>query len=204
MASITSKGKRTKIDFSKHKHTTEIYTNKEGKEIQIDNFKIDGTICNSMKFINVGGVMSVTGDFGNWIFNRNFYPSAKGYISDGYWVEKLRHCSEQKIEDLDVNAIRAELEELIETGLEEHGYENIGVYEELDKAKVWFIELLDELDDGQFSYLAKAYRDPYKPDFIDDEMIPDTKKIPVWLLIIFDGLDEMCIRMKEEASESVM
>ena len=53
------------------------------------------TILDSIKFINTNGILAVTGDYGNWIFCREFHPSEDGFVSDGYWLEKLEIASSQ-------------------------------------------------------------------------------------------------------------
>ena len=70
--------KRTEVDFSKH--VVEI-TKQEG--LFVCYIRVPGTITNSVKFINTNDIMAVTGDFGNWIFCREFHPSATGGVSDG-------------------------------------------------------------------------------------------------------------------------
>lgn len=189
-------GKRTNIDFSKHVHTVEEYVCGENK-IRVDHFKIPNTRMNYIQFVNTDEIMSVTGDFGNWIFCRPFVPSAKGYVSDSYWSEKLRILSEQRFDRLNFDAIEKEIQELIDTGLEDYGYEG----EELEQAKEWFTELLSECDD-KLNYLSKAYRDSDRPDFIDDEQIPYTIEVPNWLYVIFDAFDEICHRLKETEAEN--
>jgi hypothetical protein len=188
--------KRTSVDWSKHEHKVEIFTCGE-KEIRVDHFQVGDSKVKYIKFINTDETLTITGDYGNWVFCRPFVPSKDGYVSDGYWLEKLRISSEQKLSDLDFESISKEIEELINSGLEEYGYEN----EKLNQAKEWFKELLEETDD-EISYYAKAFRDYSKPNFIDYEMIPTTKKMPSWLNVIFDAFDEMCRRLKEDNNES--
>lgn len=71
---------RTGIDFSKHELII-----KETDDVTIHWLKIPNSIKKNIKFTNIEGNLVVTGDFGNWIFCRNFIPSGDGYVSDG-WV----------------------------------------------------------------------------------------------------------------------
>lgn len=187
------KGKRTGINFDKHEHRVEIFKNGD-KEIRVDHFQIGNSATNYIQFINTDRVMTVTGDFGNWVFCRPFHPSADGYVSDGYWMEKLRILSKQDSAlSYDSEETAKEIQLLIDSGLEDYGYEG----EALNQAKEWFKELLEETDD-ELEYTAKAYRDYYKPGFIDYEQIPFCKKVDRWLLVIFDAFDEICRRLKEK------
>jgi hypothetical protein len=63
--------RRTKIDFSEHELKI---TQLEG--VLIHEFKRPDTRNCMLVFINTCGVMTVTGDFGNWVFCREFHPSA--------------------------------------------------------------------------------------------------------------------------------
>jgi hypothetical protein len=184
--------KRTATDFSKHEHRIEIFKNENGKEIQIDHFQVGDSRMHYIKFTNTDENLIVTGDYGSWIFCRPFVPSPDGYVSGGYWMEKLTIGSVQKPYVFDSDIAAADIKELIDSGLENYGYEG----EKLEKAKEWFRELLENCDD-ELDYQSKAYRDCYKPDFIDYEEIPSGKKVHPWLEVIFDAFDEMCERLKK-------
>jgi hypothetical protein len=181
---------RTGIDFSKHEHRVEIFKNGE-KEIRIDHFQVGDSNNRYIQFINTDRVLTVTGDYGNWVFCRPFVPSADGCVSDSYWLEKLGTLSKQKAKSYDAEETAKNIKGLIDTGLEEYGYEG----EKLEKAKEWYEELLLETDD-ELEYKYKAYRDNYIPRFIEYEDIPFCEKVDNWLLIIFDAFDEMCNRLK--------
>jgi hypothetical protein len=183
--------KRTNSDFSKHVHRVEIFKSDEN-EIRIDHFQVEKNNMLYIQFISTDRTLTVTGDYGNWVFCRPFHPSPDGFVSDHYWLEKLRTYSIQSFDEYDFDEIEKEITELIESGLELYGYEG----DELIKAKDWFDELLDEIGD-HISYEHKAYRDYNKPDFIDYDMIPITKLMPVQLEIIFDAFDEICKRLKD-------
>ncbi len=65
----------------------------------------------SVVFINTEGILAVTGDYGNWIFCREFHPSKDGFVSDSYWVEKLKIPSTQKPTDFDPEGTEKEIKE---------------------------------------------------------------------------------------------
>lgn len=180
--------KRTVFDFSKHEHRVEIFKSDEN-EIRVDHLQIERNRGFYIKFTNTDDIMTVNGDFGNWIFCRPFIPSVRSNVSDMYWMEKLKMYSRQEFK-IDLEGIEQEIQELLKGGLEE-----IYSEENIEEAKQWYMELLNETDD-EISYISKAYRDPYKPCFIDYEDIPYYKKTPYQLLIIFDAFDEICSRIK--------
>ncbi|MDD4970850.1 MAG: hypothetical protein PHT07_15590 [Paludibacter sp.] len=184
------KGKRTGIDFSKHVHTVDVYKH-EDKEIQVDHFKIPDSMTNYIQFINTDRVLTITGDFGNWVFCRPFVPSIDGYVSDGYWLEKLRILSSQVPGSYDGEATASEIQKLIDEGLQEYGYKG----DELKKMKEWYTDLLTYTDD-EYEYVYHAYRGYDRPN-IETESIPFCKKLNPWLNIIFDAFDEICRRIKE-------
>ncbi len=102
-------GERTGVDFSEHKLRIV-----ESEDFLAHHFKIDNTYYGCLSFINTNGVMVVTGDYGNWMFCREFHPSAKGHVSGGYWDEKLQMASEQKSSKYDSKATEKELQEYMD------------------------------------------------------------------------------------------
>ena len=187
--------KRSNWDFSEHTHTVEIFKSEKGNEIRVDHFQKGDSNIGYIKFVNDDRGLSIFGDFGNWIFCRPFHPSADGYVSDDYWIEKLKMSSIQVFEQLDFDSIILDINELINSGLEDYGYEG----DDLIEAKEWYQELLEVAEgEDKFEYTYKAYRDSPKPDFIDYGEIPYYKEIPMQLNIIFDAFDEICNRMKNE------
>ncbi|MBF0554274.1 MAG: hypothetical protein HQK96_06885 [Nitrospirae bacterium] len=171
--------KRTKVDWSKHKLTI--------KQINGENviyeFAVPGHRAQSVIFINAAGIMAVTGDWGNWFFCREFHPSPDEYVSDGYWIQKLKIASCQEPYDFDSVEVIREIEQL----KKDH---------ELSPEE---IEWLDELEiaatDGEYAFIAKAMD---HPSSFDCEMIPDGKVIKWWLLVVFDAFDEICNQLQEK------
>lgn len=99
--------KRTDVDFSKH-----VLNISKNDLVTIYDFAIPGTYSRSIKFINTCGIMTVTGDYGNWVFCREFHPDKDG-VSDGYWVEKLRILSCQDPYEFDTDTAREQIQELL-------------------------------------------------------------------------------------------
>lgn len=173
--------KRTNINWDNH-----VLTETEFPDGTIYRFKKPNTTCQSVVFINACGVLAVTGDYGNWIFCREFHPSPDGYVSDGYWLEKIRIASTQSPCDHDPDGTRKEIEEMLEDK-----------DEELDEEEREYLEsLLDHVDDGEERYLVYAH--DHLPSNRDHEFVPHTKKLNEWLECIFDAFDEMCLRKKKE------
>lgn len=182
---------RTGIDFGKHEHRVEIFKS-EKSEIQIDHFQVGNSRMNYIQFINTNEILTVTGDFGNWVFCRPFVPSEDGYVSDPYWLEKLKIASKQDPGRYDSEATAKEIQELINKGLEDYGYKG----EELKEMKEWYTDLLSYTD-NEHEYVYHAYYES-SPKNIDNESIPFCKSVDNWLLIIFDAFDEICKRLKEK------
>lgn len=83
------KGKRTNINWQDHN-----VKYSESDNAKIWTIKKPDTAWDSVIFINSCGIMAVTGDYGNWIFNREFHPEGDK-VSECYWLEKLSISSEQ-------------------------------------------------------------------------------------------------------------
>lgn len=178
-------GRRTLIDFTGHE--LEI-TDENG--LKIHYLKKKGTIVNSVKFINTNGILVVTGDFGNWIFCREFTPSEGGYVSDGYWAEKLEIYSVQKAYKYDSEATLKALKERIKE-LKEYGYSK----EKRSEAKEYYKECIDLVDE-ELDYTYYAYRN--FPSFMDYENVVFETTIHYRLKVIFDAFEEICLRLKSE------
>lgn len=179
--------KRTNIDWSRHEVLETITP-----ECKIWWLKKPGTMIDNIKYINAGGVLAVTGDYGNWIFCREFHPDPTGGVSGGYWDEKLVILSTQQPMEFDAEATEAEIRRMLDGGLEEDGYEG----DRLEKMREYLQESLEQLNDGEFSYTAYAYRG--NPGFLDMESIIHKKKRRYWLNAVYDGFDELCRRCKDQ------
>lgn len=171
--------KRTDIDFSNH-----ILTVLEDKYTTIHEFKIHNKYVYSINFINVCGNLVVTGDFGNWVFCREFVPSAEGYVDGHYWIEKLKISSCQEPEKFSAEATEKVLIEYIKTAKYEEDEEMVEYYE----------HCLLYVDDGEWSYIHKAYE--ALPSSYCSESLVVAKEVDYSLLAVFDAFDEICNRLK--------
>lgn len=178
---VPALGKRTKFDFSKH----EVLVTKTD-DVLIHHLKLPGTVMDSVKFINTNGIMAVTGDYGNWIFCREFHPSGgnNGGVSDSYWLEKLKISSCQNPYRYDSEATATEIREILNNPEEEL----------TDEEKEYLQQGLREVDD-ELDYTYHAYRNTVGR-WQDLEYVPHVKKLPAQLHYVFDAFDEICRRLK--------
>lgn len=182
-------GKRTQIDFSKHEIITLHADFDSSNDATVHYLKIPGTRMNSIKYMNIGGILAVTGDFGNWIFCREFHPGPKEGVSDGYWHEKLSILSVQEALDFDGEGTKKALQEKLTEYKEEHP-------EDADEDIIeYYEECMNKCDDHELDYTHFAYREqPRNFDYEDVIIVKDYKP---WLKAVFDGFEEICRRMKE-------
>lgn len=169
--------KRTEVNFDKHELTII-----DSPEVLIHIFAKPDTFCGSIRFINTQNILAVTGDYGNWIFCREFHPSADGFVSDSYWCEKLRISSTQKPTDYDPEGTRKEIEERLKDEDEDLSEEE----------KTYLEDLLYQVDEREERYLVYAHDN--LPSNRDHEFVPYIKKLNLWLEVIFDAFDEICQR----------
>lgn len=179
--------KRTQIDFSKH----QLEINQKGKDTVVYKFRKPGTALHGITFINSNGIMAVTGDFGNWIFCREFKLSIKrsSTVSDSYWSQKLKISSTQNPEVFDPVATDKELNKL--SG--EYSTLSYDQQEELYE----YIDLLKGNLNSQFHYESEAFSE--KPSFLYYEQIPECYKQHPWLSMVYDAYDQMVVRFMEGA-----
>lgn len=175
---------RRNVDWSKHI----IETIKEEHSLMYC-IRIPNSSTNLVRFVNAYGVLTVSGDFGNWVFCREFHPSPEGYVSDGYWLEKLRMASTQGPQKYD----RDGTVELIKKELEEEDF--------TEKEKEYLEDCIYQSDD-EIEYMHQAFRNNVGR-YEDYEQIPLCKEVDVWLLIVFDAFDEICRRMKADSGLAI-
>jgi hypothetical protein len=181
------KGKRSGIDFSSH----EVYEVKRGDSITYTLKIPNRSKYHRINFINIEGIMVVTGDFGNWMFNREFHPGDENFVSDGYWHEKLGYASTQEGKEFDYEGTEQEIREGLDGGLEEYGYSG----DDLQFMKDYYSELLNYVEHSEEEYKSYAYNE--MPSFMDAEDIPYVTKTKAWLNTVFDAFDEMCERKRQ-------
>jgi len=174
--------KRTKIDFTRH-----VVKVTETDSVSIHEFKRPETNNCMLVFINTCGVMTVTGDFGNWVFCREFIPS-EGSVSDGYWDEKLEIASVQKSHRYDADETLKQIYEFKKTFEESYG-------REMDEDEIDWVEQLENNVEDEHEYTYLAYRE--KPSDIDYENVPFGKKRHFWLDAVYDGFEAMCESLKK-------
>lgn len=170
---------RTDCDFSKHKLII-----KETEDLLIHHLKIPGTITHNIKFCNIkNDVLVVTGDYGNWVFCRNFIPSRDEHnVSDGYWIEKLQIKSDQIGKEFSPEETKKEILELL-----------ADEYCQDEEDREYLNNLLNYVEYDECEYKNYAYNN--LPSNRDWEFIPYVKTTKYWLKVIFDAFDEICRRL---------
>lgn len=176
---------RMDLDFTKH----EYLVSKPDDNVAIYELKIPGTRMHQFTFINACGILAVTGDYGNWVFCREFHPAAGDHADDYYWLEKLHTGSEQRGEEYDSDKTLLEIQERLD-GLEEYGYTGKRLHEMREYLK----ECLDHVHLSEHEYTSFAFNN--FPGFLDAENVPFCRSIVPRLLFVFDAYDEMCRRAK--------
>ena len=171
-----------KPDWSKHELIIKKYTSENGEEITEYNLKKPETCMDMIVFCNHSGNLSVTGDYGNWIFDRAFYPKKDIKVFDFYWSEKS--CQTFGF-DLEANlSAYAEEEKQTREKNPEIFDKNSSDY---DEVLVEFYEEIQKCDDEIEYWNCIA-------DHLIDEPY-DYRKIPEQLLIVFDAFEEICRRI---------
>lgn len=171
--------RRTKIDFSQHQL---LITERDG--LLVHHLRKPNTVMDSIKFINTNGILAVNGDYSNWIFCREFVPTANGRADSHYWKEKLKIGSCQEPSKYDSERTEERIREMLADT--ENNYN--------DEDKEYFNQLLKRVDD-ELEYTYYAYRE--YPSRWDSESVPFVKSVDYHFLAILDGFDEICRRMKE-------
>lgn len=177
---------RTCVDLSKHELIEEI-----SDVAKIWGLKNANSCYQKVNFINIDGVLLVTGDYGRWTFCREFHPGGEG-VSDSYWIEKLRYNSEQNPYNFSGELLKKQIDEyvleLIDNNLDDFSSDDC-----IKKEIQFFREMKDECFDSESEYIE--YVKANAPHWI--ESIPMGQEINIQLLVIFDYFDEICKRIKK-------
>lgn len=182
----TKLGKRTQFDFSKHELS--IY---HGEKITIHELKVPNTRIDYINFTNIDGMLIVSGDYSNWMFDREFTPTPENRVSDTYWIEKMRRSSCQNPYSYDSTATEKAINDMLtDESIADNGYTEEDVE--------WLTELLDYVYD-EIEYKYNAFRT--MPDGWDCEYVPYKEKVDYHLLVVFDAFEEICNRLNQNESE---
>jgi hypothetical protein len=181
-------GKRTKLDFKNHKLKTVKFEFGVIYELAVpDKF------CHSCKFINMFGKMFVTGDFGNYVFCREFHPDPESQegVSESYWLEKLKMHSIQDPYEFDAEETIKEIDLLLTEGVD--GNDEDWTEEEKD----YLENCRDAAENDPVFYDSVAYRGNVGY-FSDYDRLPRVMKLKSDVACVFDAFDEICRLNKEE------
>lgn len=165
--------------------TTEIYG--DGK-VRIDRVHKPGTYYMAVTFINTKGVMAVTGDLGNYIFEREFHPAASNWVSCGYWLEKLSdYYSGQKGVEYDPEATRLLIKSMLD-GTDD------GVREQplTEEEREYLEERLNDASGDDWAYEVEAHLNTVGRFNEDAELVPLCRKLKYRLGCIFDAFNFAC------------
>ena len=180
----------SRIGYDWSKHELEV---SRTENAVVYKFKKPNSIQGAVYFINSYGIMAVTGDWGNWIFCREFHPGADERVSDGYWCEKLRIASTQQEKNFSPEKTKEEINErLIDEDLE-------------GEERAYLRELLEKIDDysAQDGESYRQYAFENIPNGYDYEVVPFQEENKFWLKAIFDAFDEICSRMVKREEPAV-
>ena len=214
------------MDFSKHLYSFEEFSTKQFGKGRVDRLYVNDSDFNSVLFVNFKGILTVSGDFGNWVFDREFIPSEKNQYCIPYMNEKLRKSSEQSAGEFDSEATVASLKKRVTEILSEHFPDKIEKLEQREatledrsffqEAVILFQTLkyqnttsvendMKELDwildlwsksDNWIEYVASAMSE--MPGHLSSDSIIVENKMHFGLAVVYKAFDEICKRIARE------
>jgi len=169
-------------DFSKHELTV---TKKDG--MVIHDFGIPGEKEFRCKFIHLmdEGVTVITGDFYRWTTSRIFYPRKNGYVSGGYWREKIEIGSKQVTAEYCKTTTLEFINEMINSAYD-YGYRG----KQLEEYLEWLDKCKEASCLSEREYVTVAYDE--MPEFLCSEDVPFGKKYIDYLPCVFDAFNAIC------------
>jgi hypothetical protein len=159
--------------------------------------KIGDRYSQSIKFINIDGKLLVTGDYGNYVFDRCFVPDADNEgVSVPYWLGKLRQNSCQKpCQDIDFEMTNEILAERIaDLHVEAIGR---GLTDEEQQEVDYYIDMINYGESNVYMYVAEAINS--KPDHLDSEALGFISyKLNPQIQVVFDAFNHICKLLKQQ------
>ena len=183
--------KRTDYDFSKH----ELIIEEKDGYLKHTLKHPEYSKMHLIEFLNIQDKLIVSGDYGNWMFCREFHPSEEGYVSDGYWLEKLRMNSTQDPYEYNSEKTAELIKEKLKDLDEKYYNDDIDGYTYYQYKEYYENECLNYVDD-EIEYQYNAFRGNI-PSNLDYEDIPYVRTVKPQLNIVFDAFDEICKRLKK-------
>jgi hypothetical protein len=182
------------IDWSKH----DFHQHQDYYELRLPD-----SITYRVRFSMVDGRTIVTGDFGDWIFSREFHPASDGSVSEEYWCEKLVIANQYvKFSEFSAEetqkSLKYEMEAILGDRVEHYisDMNSIGTTDPLH---------LSEIDSKELEYYYKCYDNVHEesyeeishnyPDHMDFEDVISCEEIVPSLKCVFSAFNEMCKRM---------
>lgn len=180
-------GKRTGLDFSKHEATVVL----DSLDVSIHKLEIPHSKLGLVTFINTQGVMTVCGDFHNWVFDREFHPKIGfGNVSDHHWDEILENSSKQEAMVFDPEETEKFLKGYSAYHLEWYG-------EELLEEESEFIENLLDRVENEHEFMD--FSNNKRPDSFNFEMEFHKMKRHYYLDVVYDAFEVLCLKLEENA-----
>ncbi|MBU0630970.1 MAG: hypothetical protein KKC80_08710 [Candidatus Margulisbacteria bacterium] len=176
---------RTGFNFEEH----ELEINNLGECI-IYKFAKPDLFCHSVTFINIAGHLVVTGDWGHYVFKREFRPDAEGYVSDDYWCSKLNHYNEKHWGEYSSEETYQLLQELIADYKTDN---DIKDEDEDDDEYIFAAKDLQRYTYSEYAYLNQLENEDLEPLYHEDIM--PCYSIKKKLLYIFDAFEAICERL---------
>lgn len=172
-----------KVDWSKH-----VVVKEQIDFCTIHTLWIPNSSFNMVRFINAGGICAVTGDFGNWIFCRQFIPHWGQYCDPSYWDEKLQIASQQKAHQYDPY----KTDEAIKRRM------NSSTCDPVERR--YLNEVMEYVHENEMMYTIQAYNN--LPDGYDHDTMIIEKSRHHWLDVVYDAYNEIVKRITNEAKET--
>jgi hypothetical protein len=170
------------IDWSKHE--LKIVNNEFIQQFEL---KILDSITHRVCFTNVDNRMLVTGDFGNWVCSRRFYPTDDLFI--GYFKEKFQYLSTQTFSEFDGKETYLEIQRLL-TEEEDLTIDEIEYLENIST------EVYDEISYKYHAYITNVGR------FEEYGNIPYVREENFWFNYIHQAFCEIGKRLKLDSKTS--
>lgn len=145
-----------------------------------------------VKFTVGGGHTLVTGDYGTYVFEREFHPHPKGSVSEDYWIGKIP----SNMNSMEYSSkVTMELISDLSKNISEYGYDE----DKMGKIVSALLEATNYVE-NEHDYYHHILYDSDLYSLLDAEDVPWGKDYNHRMDYIFDAFEKMCSILESRES----
>ena len=175
--------RQKETDFTTWSHKREVFESESGKTITVDTLSKSGS---HISFSSNKKTLTVTGNFGNWIFNHsaNPYPDRDACIDNDIWCKRITSNSAQQPLEF---SLWKSIQQLY----------LIAAAQTNEKDYIGWLTYADAVADAANEVGYKVLIEECRPDWMDIDAVEPVYVPHKNLLKVFDAFEAVCLKLYE-------